>query len=664
MIPMSLSPKVIRTIPPEKLSSVLLFFNTEELDRLLTGSLTSERKVYIAAELFLRYLFNPDKMIKAILDRSFKNRETDNFHALFHNIFPVAGADQIPPRLWESADPFSSACEITLRKQLTDLFSEENLSGFIPVYSPDGSGYLLPFHFSKKKDPKGSSPAIYDLNGQIVQNWLENYRKVISMIADSDCIIHCRQELLPFPLSGPSFMLPLYLAAKRKFSPEFPQYDRFRLLATGEISGNRLIPVKTAEKASAVQKAFPDAIFLYPENIEFSTHPSLIRLSCSAELPEVMEQICRIIEARSLILPDYRYAMKRLNKIEEETRHDNHNRWDFMLSRLETNAAAINEYRDPELYLLCLMLRSSIFCHMGDTGNALEWNHKAKDFAAKHHFEKQLLRLEVEELIDFQDLEDFDSIQYLLRQQDVAGNIELCGDDDLRMRFYGSMGQVHAYGYLSGIEDFSKEKSLELFQKAVQCACRLDSDEDIAQDLNYIHLWHALFDPGSPSENNAWRNASNHIRCQLRNKPERQKKNKYFLYRQRAFAFYRHLLQDGAVSPDFQDLRLPAGLADDWLFAITNKYIGALLAASGDKAGAAREFDEALDVFRESRDSILSLIRMTILAEAWRSLGDDNYREQALNALESLQTQYPRQTAKWRDFLLGKRDFPGLEYWY
>lgn len=661
---MPLSPKTIRTILPEKLPSVLLFFSTEELDRLLTGALSSERKVYIAAELFLRYLFNPDKTIKSILDRSFKNRETDNFHALFHNIFPVAGADQIPSRLWVSADPFSSACEITLRKQLTELFSEDNISGFIPVYSPDGSGYLLPFHFTEKKDPENTAPAIYDLDGQIVENWLENYRKIISPIADSDCIIHCRQEFLPFPLSGPSFMLPLYLAAERKFSQGFPQYDRFRLLSTGEISGNQLIPVKTAEKAAAVRKAFPDAVFLYPENIEFSTHPSLIRLSCSAELPEVMEQICRIIEARSLILPDYRYAMKRLKKIEEETRHDNHNRWDFMLSRLETNAAAINEYRDPELYLLCLMLKSSIFCHMGDTGKALEWNHKAKDFAAKHHFEKQLLRLEVEELIDFQDLEDFDSIQYLLRQQNLAGNIELCGDDDLRMRFYGSMGQVHAYGYLSGIEDFSKEKSLELFQKAVQCACRLDSDEDIAQDLNYIHLWHAVFDPGSPAENKAWLDASNHIRCQLRNKPERQKKNEYFLRRQRAFAFYRTLLRNGSAASDLRDLRLPAGQADDWLFAVTNKYLGALSAASGDKTGAERDFNEALEIFKESKNPILSLIRMTILAEAWRSLGDEKYKNQALDALDPLQKQYPRQYAKWHDYLNGKRSFPGLEFWY
>ena len=661
---MALSAKSIRTIPPEKLPSVLLFCSTEEMDGFLAGPLSQERKVFAAAELFLRYFFNPAAEIKAILDRTFTHRESDNFHAIFHDIFPVAGANQIPACLWSTDDPFSSACEIILRKQLTELFSEDDTGGFIPVYSPDGSGYLIPFHFTERKNEMDDAPAVYDLDGRLVENWLENYRKTILPLSDSDCVIHCQQELLPFPLSGPSFMLPLYLAAKRKFSPGFPQYNRFRLLATGEISGNRLIPVKTAEKAAAVRNSFPDAVFLYPENIEFSTNPAMIRLSCSAGLPEVMEQVCRIIEAHSLIIPDYSYAMRRLKKIEEETRHDNHSRWDFMLKRLETNAAAINEFRDPELYLLCLMLKSSICCHMGDTPKALEWNHKAKDFAAENHFEKQLLHLEVEELIDFQDLEDFDSIQYLLDKQNLADNIEQFGDDDLRMRFYGSMGQVQAYGFLSGIEGFSKEESLAFFRKAVQCACRMNSDEDIAQDLNYLHLWHALFDHGSPAEQKAWLDASNHIRCQLRNQPERQKKNDYFLRRQRAFALYRRLLRDKAVFPDFRDLRLPAGLADDWLFAITNKYIGALAAASGDRNGAKKEFDEALDVFKESRNPILRLIRMTILAEAWRSLRDDSYKEQALKALESLQTRYPRQTEKWRSFLLGTAPFPGLEYWY
>lgn len=149
---MVLSAKTFRTIPPEKLPSVLLFCSTEDLDAFLGGSLSQERKVFIAAELFLRYLFNPAKEIKVILDRVFTHRETDNFHSLFHDIFPVSGADQIPALLWKTDDPFSSACEIILRKQLADLFSEEKTCGFIPVYSPDGSGFLIPFHFIGRKN--------------------------------------------------------------------------------------------------------------------------------------------------------------------------------------------------------------------------------------------------------------------------------------------------------------------------------------------------------------------------------------------------------------------------------------------------------------------------------------------------------------------------------
>ena len=76
------------------------------------------------------------------------------------------------------------------------------------------------------------------------------------------------------------------------------------------------------------------------------------------------------------------------------------------------------------------------------------------------------------------------------------------------------------------------------------------------------------------------------------------------------------------------------------------------------------DFNEALEIFKESTNPILSLIRMTILAEAWRSLGDEKYKIQALEALDPLQDQYPRQIAKWRNYLNGKRSFPGLEFWY
>lgn len=38
-------------------------------------------------------------------------------------------------------------------------------------------------------------------------------------------------------------------------------------------------------------------------------------------------------------------------------------------------------------------------------------------------------------------------------------------------------------------------------------------------------------------------------------------------------------------------------------------------------------------------------------------------RDQVLAALDDLRELYPRQSAKWRTFLLGERDFSGWEYW-
>ena len=545
------------------------------------------------------------------------------------------------------------------------MFSEEKTAGFIPVCSPDGQGFFIPFHFIPC-DSDEAIPDISDLNGVPITAWSDAYRQALPRDTRFHCIVHCYQDILPEPLTGPSFMLPVRLAAVRKTDPAFPRYNRLRLLATGEIRDDRLVPVDTKAKYEAAKKSFASPVLLYPENSDFEGDRRFAQdLSCSRPLSRIREDICRIVEARSLIYPDYSYAMNRLSSLEKEIRHDNCGKWEFMFDRLNNITGAILPSRNPERHLLGMMLKSSVYCHMGHTPAALEWNRKAKDFAASRGMKKQLLRLEIEELIDFQDLEDFDTISQLKDQ--LADNIEQVGDDDLRMRYYGTMGQVNAYASLAGIDGFSEERSLKCFEKAVQCAFNLESDVEAAQDLNYVHLWHAVFKPGSQEEDQAWLEAREHIRRQLKNHPESAAKNKYYLFRQRAFAGYRNLLKNGSFPDPVQfrsQLRLPRGKADDWLFAVTSKYIAAIEAAAGMNEPAKADFDEALAVLKPTTHPILAFIRMTILAEAWRSLRLPQFKDQALTALDALQKLYPKQSAKWRDFLLGKRNFPGLEYWY
>ncbi|MBO5724035.1 MAG: hypothetical protein J6S58_04330 [Lentisphaeria bacterium] len=445
-----------------------------------------------------------------------------------------------------------------------------------------------------------------------------------------------------------------------------PDYDRFRLLSTGAIDKDHLTEVDTDEKEQAAANMFSDACILYPESGSTSHGRSgNIPLPITLPLEQINEIIRKEIEAKSLDFPDFTYAMKRLKRLEAETRHENYSRWGFLLARLENNMRSINRYQSPEGYLLCQMLRSAIYCHMGQTDQALAWNQKAKDFARANGFEKHLCRLGIEELVEFQDLEDFYTVKVLSSQ--IASEVEKLKDDDLKMRYSGTMGQACAYGFLAGIKGFTesgKEESLRYFQTAAECAFRLGAMDDAAQDLNYIHLWHALFEPGTPEENLAAKEAADHIRLQIKNS-ESRKKHEYFLRRQRAFAQYRSCLLNKELQSfdSVRSLRLPKNSAEGWLFAVTNKYIAAVLASCGHAQDAKEYFDEALEVLTpNSRHNIIDFIRMTVLAEGYHSLHLTEYKDAALKAL-SLLPETPS-SRKWKSYLGTGENYPALQYWY
>jgi len=182
-------------------------------------------------------------------------------------------------------------------------------------------------------------------------------------------------------------MFPVFLADRRKNDPAFPKYDRLRLMATGAIENHYLVPVEMGQKVSAMKKTFPSAWMIYPESSKYlSDGEQSLSISCTLPLTNALEQVCRIIEAKSLAFPDLATAMNRIKLIEHETRHENINQWEFMLKRLQNNAAAIGKRRSPEGYLLCLMLQSVICCHNGDTHRAIAFNQEAQIFAKEHGF--------------------------------------------------------------------------------------------------------------------------------------------------------------------------------------------------------------------------------------------------------------------------------------
>ena len=169
-----------------------------------------------------------------------------------------------------------------------------------------------------------------------------------------------------------------------------------------------------------------------------------------------------------------------------------------------------------------------------------------------------------------------------------------------------------------------------------------------------------------PSEEaaRAYAAANDQIERKLQTYPRCRKKNRYFLQRFKVQALYRRLLADGEkFSLDDRSEELPEE-AEFWLRALVWKYLGALAAANGEREAAAQYFSKAVELLEGCDNDIIAFIRMTILAEEYRSLREERFRRAALDAAGALSGNYSAPLAPWRDYLSGGGAFPGLNYWY
>lgn len=615
------------------------------------------------AELFARWLLKKtetDSDLKTKLQTFLPGTVIDNIYYRVYGDLFSSHSIQIPDEpLWDTADPRQRRYERAIHQRLEMLF--QMTEGFIPVFW-EGKGFFLPFHFESCEEYP-ELPLICDSTGKKIESWEEAYSALFDGTPPFRCIVHCKQESIPYPFTGHSFMLPVYLATLRRQGRLF--YNPRRLIATGEIRGGKLAAVELQEKINAFQRTFArDAFFLCPENTAF-----IPDLSCILTLKEgrtckhLTEDVTKYIEIYSLGMPSFQYALSRLRKITEEIRHDTCSHWQDMLNRLNSNEEAIPAYRNPENHLLCLMLRNAIYCHMGDTENAKKWNAEAQLFATQNNFQKQLLHLQIEELVGLLDQEEFLQIQ--LRVPELEEKIAETADPDLKMRFYGTMGQAHCYGALNACPGFDKDIALQYFKNALGYANELDSEPEIAQDLNYIHLWYALFEPGTPQEERAFQDARKNIQANLlQQRPMTAEKNKKFLLRQKNFALYRATLTGKKISRlewekyDFE--------SESWMLAVTCKYRAVLCAIQNDLNSALELFERGLSAIPDdTKSKIFCKIKLTVYAEAMRFF-PEIYWKRAKKFLENHASAFTSsQDILWNDLINGKTDrSPGLNYWY
>lgn len=639
------------------------------LDILNVGlRICQEAKMSVVTELFVRAFLKGEKCPDEI--KRLSEGELPGVLEQFLWKFPGPrySPDELDCELWTASDDFSKCCQASVRRRFQRLFAAD---GIIPVFLDGGEeaseGFLVPFEFGSDREAAG----VFDLSGQEIPEWSDHARQLgISMPIRIHC--HCVNGLT---LSGASMMLPLQLAWWRR-NHELPQYNVFRVVATGKLDAQmHLAPVETVVKAQSISEKLQDSLFLFPETPGPQPVKSAwsLPLRCGTDLKSILRQVQRKVEALERLDPAY--VLRRLAAFDHEVRLENHGDWDNQLERLR-NALVFTGQKNPVGYLTVLLLLAEGHCHAGRTKEAMEYNAQARKFALNMgpDLARLAIRAEIDYLVLLQDVGKFSETVQL--GEAMMPHLEELGDMDLWMRFHGTLGQAQMYGAVQGTANCVPELARRHFEEAVKYAEMLGSDEELAQDLNYLHLWFAFFRPATSEEEQAWLNAYNH-NCGIGEQhSENHKKNLGYLKRAQVLAWYRHLLEKGCVPVKFRPdgefkMILAENFSAPWIKVCIAKCLGALEAARGNRGAAELWFRKMrMAIPEENHPSIVTLICAAGLAEAYHTLDDDADRRQALRLLERLEAvkddlgELPTTIAQYRDFLTRKGKFPAKNFWY
>ncbi|MBS7285792.1 MAG: hypothetical protein KIH06_00835 [Kiritimatiellae bacterium] len=589
----------------------------------------------VLSELIAQWCVSGSEKIKEYLSEVFPTwRNFEDWYAIDQLWISRRALPEHHWEWWRDPDQLEG-CESNVRQRLAYLF---RVDGFIPVYDPEkpDSGWYIPFALEEVSKSDMDVPVIIWNDGQVVTEWQEEARAVLGGE------FRCRLQMLPeegFALSGASMMLPLKMAVWRKKSRfDFPQYDVLRVLATGKFDGDgRLASVGTAQKYEVLKKCFRnDAVLIGPDvpgEIDIKER-NFIRLDIGVSQDQLKERLKKILERSKLAHIDWRYARRRLPDMSADVDRLNRVRWSEVADILGRIKERIQGY-DDLTFLNYTVLYATALCHAGRTEEAVKINREAYEFAVKHGMDILSFRLQIEALVSAQDEGDLDF--FLKVKDDIGIRIEERSGgeyDDLRMRYYGTLAQAEMWGVCLNLNGYDKQQAKTYAETALETAKRIassvsddsgdatidEAESNVQQDMNYLHLWYALFEPGTDGERNQCRLAVEHIQPLSE---DSRRNNMIFLQRQKSLALL-NAWQNSGVVPDrrlLEAARVPLD-AEGWLIAANRSHLGPLYAELGDFEEAKRLFQEGETVlsFDKCFSPVLASIRFMLLVRATCSL--------------------------------------------
>lgn len=381
----------VQTIAEDRSMNLFLADTRQLLELVRDDFLSQGVRARAFAELVARWCLSRNGEIDSALDRMWPDWSRD-FKPWYDGC--AAFSRTLPESEWKEPANLPSSV-ICVRERLLRLFA---VDGFIPVIVRNGkeiSAFFIPFELDEEL-PSGSV-VYYDYSS--VTEWHD----MASAFDGVKC--RCRLQMLPeedMHFEGESLMLPLRMAAWRKFDPSFPKYDPLRVVATGRFDASgHLAEVDVKAKFDAFGGQFSEALFIAPDGCGEigSGCSSFVRLDCGISRPTLKGSLIKILERTDWVRMTYEYALRRFSDLYAEVDRENHARWNDLAERLSRFRATVNPRRDGVRYLQFMMMLVTALCHAGKTDEAKDVRDETYRYAVENGHEALALRLQIDAVV-------------------------------------------------------------------------------------------------------------------------------------------------------------------------------------------------------------------------------------------------------------------------
>ncbi len=685
-----------------------IFWSSKKLINMLEDELFEEDShASMLAELLVRWYFNPQsEVVSDYLSQKLPKESIDKYINWRLYASPFQKPSQL--FLFPQNDEIDSPNRDFLKKvQIKALRRFENLlgscDGIIPIISqePDGNkcGCAIPFRLEPTND---SDSCVIDLDDKSIPEWSNSVSELISELELPQfrvrLLFHSSVERY-LKYTGGSLQFPVLMAYWR-LNEEIPNYNPFKVVATGIIQGKRLDSVRLEEKLNGLKDIFGTLVFLCPDS-DNTDNREMVPIPVGTSVDDVLSIVNKQLVIRKneigLTCLGIKYYDNRIQELFKNIKKHSDSSLDFIIDNLQLFLDELDEDQYPEKYFQTLLALTFAYCHIGNYSETHKCISKAKEIVKRFKsltgdLRYQCILLSIEEMVLSLHEENFERLLSLASE--IKNQLEELDENnvdtyDLKMRYYGTLGQAYMFGVVCQIEGFNNDKdkdnAYEFIREAIKYATKFqdnseeDNIDEVIRDMNYRHLWYALFDPDSQNEQKYYNVTVREIsNKQLPGKTKDTNLN--YLFRNRCFAAYRRiLLSSDNENAAYSTETIPVqDNIESRLKGLIYKYQAAGLASLNKKADAKEMFDKSFNILTECNDVYLA---MTVAAEAYRSfsvLGDaqttaEQYRKKTLRLFEDNNDFEFFQTANswkeflktpWDEFQASGKDFPGLHYYY